>query len=155
MLVESNFTQEEMMVSHEAATHEIEVFIQSWSGEEQPMREMFSRFFRELSALDGVQFDFMARPGVSYSMRPKHVLQVDRKLFSIVDVIDDDPLQRWLSVCFFSDMITDPEQRGEVIPGGLDGADGYCFDLLENDADLAQYLLARLREAWAAAKELG
>ena len=44
-------------------------------------------------------------------------------LFAIIDVIDDDPQARWLSVCFYGDMITDPEGRGEVIPGGLAGAD--------------------------------
>ncbi|MBW2683786.1 MAG: hypothetical protein JRC69_09555, partial [Deltaproteobacteria bacterium] len=67
------------------------------------------------------------------------------------DVIDDDPAERWLSVCFYGDMIADPEQRGEVIPGGLAGSDGYCFDMFEDDKELADYLVDRLVEACAAA----
>lgn len=126
---------------------EIELFLDDWAGEDQPMRDWFQLFYKELSAIDGVQLSFVARPGVSYSIRPKHDSQTERELFAIVDVIDDDPGQRWLSVCFYEDMITDPEERGEVIPGGLAGSDGYCFDMFENDTSLADYLIARFKEA--------
>jgi hypothetical protein len=64
-----------------------------------------------------------------------------------MDVIDDDPENRWLSVCFYPDMITDPEEKGVLIPLGLLGEDGYCFDLEEWDADYLQYLETRLNEA--------
>jgi hypothetical protein len=37
----------------------------------------------------------------------------------MVDVIDDDPEVRWLSVCFYGEMITDPDEAGELIPEGL------------------------------------
>ncbi len=40
-----------------------------------------------------------------------------------------------------------PDERGELIPGGLAGKDGYCFDLSENDQESALYLLDRLKEA--------
>ena len=98
-----------------------------------------------------VRLQFVGRPGVSYSLRPRHRHQVGRDLFAMIDVIDDDPSARWLSVCFYEDMITDPEGRGECIPGGLAGADGYCFDMNEYDDDLVDYLIARLREAALAA----
>jgi len=133
------------------ANQQIETFLGEWSGDEQPMREWFRLFFTELQKLEGVSLKFIARPGISYSMRPKHVRQQQRDLFAIVDVIDDDPAERWLSVCFYGDMISDPEERGEVIPGGLAGDDGYCFDMYENDASLARYLVARLQEACLAA----
>lgn len=135
------------MSEQNGAQVEIEAFIASWEGENQPMRDWFTLFFQKITEMDAVELQFMARPGVSYSMRPKHSKQVDRDLFAIVDVIDDDPQERWLSVCFYGDMITDPQERGEVIPGGLAGSDGYCFDMYENDKELAQYLVQRLQEA--------
>ena len=143
---------EESMSGNEAAT-EIESFIESWAGDDQPMRDWFQRIYQELKSLPDVELQFAGRPGVSYSMRPKHVKQQGRDLFAIVDVIDDDPDERWLSVCFYEDMITDPEERGEVIPEGLSGSDGYCFDMFDNDEVLAQYLLARISEAAASASK--
>jgi len=134
-------------MGQDAVVQEIESFLRDWSGEEQPMRDWFSTIFTELTSIDGVEMDFVSRPGVSYSMRPKHPKQKGRDLFAMVDVIDDDPDGRWLSVCFYGDMITDPEERGEVIPGGLSGDDGYCFDMFDNDESLAKYLLTRLKEA--------
>ena len=60
-------------------------------------------------------------------------------------------IEQWFSVCFYGDMITDPEERGEVIPGGLAGSDGYCFDIYEADDASVSYLKARLEEAWSRA----
>lgn len=138
-------------MSEATAVQQIEAFLGEWAGDVQPMREWFRKFYNELSVLENVDFKFLARPGVSYSMRPKHSSQKDRELFAIVDVIDDEPAERWLSVCFYGDMITDPEERGEVIPGGLAGDDGYCFDMYEDDEAMALYLVDRLKEACAAA----
>jgi hypothetical protein len=134
-----------------SAESEIKSFLGAWPGEEQSMRNRFALFFSELTAIDSVELSFVARPGVSYSMRPKHTQQKERNLFAMVDVIDDDPEARWLSVCFYGDMITDPEERGEVIPGGLSGEDGYCFDMFDDDEGLAHYLVDRLKEAALAA----
>jgi hypothetical protein len=108
--------------------------------------------YQELVSMDGVTVNFVSRPGVSYSIRPKHRNQKERELFAIVDVIDDDPQDRWLSVCFYGDMISDPEERGELIPGGLAGSDGYCFDMYEDDETLTLYLIDRIREAGTAAQ---
>ncbi len=130
---------------------EIDAFMESWQGEDQPMRDRFQLFIGKLSAMEDVGLSFVARPGVSYSIRPKHNKQQERDLFAMVDVIDDDPEERWLSVCFYGDMITDPEERGEVIPGGLAGSDGYCFDMFDDDQSLVDYLLDRFNEAAAAA----
>lgn len=134
-------------MSENGAAAEIESFIEGWKGDDQPMRTLFQRFYDELKGLADVELQFAARAGVSYSMRPKHHNQHDRDLFAIVDVIDDDPSDRWLSVCFYGDMITDPKELGELIPGGLAGSDGYCFDVVNNDEVLAEYLLARIAEA--------
>lgn len=131
----------------------IDTFLASWSGDDQPMRSWFQLFYDKLKNMEGVSCSFVARPGVSYSLRPRHVNQTARELFAIVDVIDDDPEERWLSVCFYGDMISDPEEQGELIPGGLAGSDGYCFDMFEDDEALAAYLVKRLDEAGRAAEQ--
>lgn len=130
-----------------------DAFLELWRGEDQPMRSWFQLFYEKLKVMEGVTCSFVARPGVSYSLRPRHVNQTARELFAIVDVIDDDPQERWLSVCFYGDMISDPEERGELIPGGLAGSDGYCFDMFEDDEALAAYLAERLDEAGRAAAQ--
>ena len=140
------------MSANTAATTEIEAFLEAWGQEKQPMCNRFRMLYQELVSMDGVTINFVARPGVSYSMRPKHRNQKERELFAIVDVIDDDPQDRWLSVCFYGDMISDPKERGELIPGGLAGSDGYCFDMYEDDETLTLYLIDRIKEAGTAAK---
>lgn len=138
------------MVDKKNSETEIGCFLQEWgTGDEQPMRKWFQLFFDTVRMLEHVELQFVSRPGVSYSIRPKHSSQKDRELFAMIDVIDDT--ERWLSVCFYGDMISDPEERGEIIPGGLAGGDGYCFDMFEDDEDIAHYLVDRLVEAAAAA----
>ena len=139
------------MTTEMTAAQEIESFLEGWQGDTQPMRDWFRLIYQELSSIEGVSLTFVARPGVSYSIRPVHKSQTKRDKFAIIDVIDDDPSERWLSVCFYEDMITDPNQRGELIPGGLSGSDGYCFDMYDNDEELGRYLLERLKEAGATA----
>ncbi|KJS03795.1 MAG: hypothetical protein VR65_00340 [Desulfobulbaceae bacterium BRH_c16a] len=130
---------------------EIHAFLENWQDEGPSMRYVFNLLYNKLLTMAGVSLQFVGRPGVSYSLRPRHMDQADRHLFAMIDVIDDDPQARWLSVCFYEDMITDPEGRGECIPGGLAGADGYCFDMNEYDEDLVRYLVGRVNEAAAAA----
>jgi len=137
------------MAEKKNSENEIGRFLQEWkSGGELPMKKWFQLFFDTVRVMDNVELQFVSRPGVSYSMRPKHRNQKERDLFAMIDVIDD--AERWLSVCFYGDMISDPNGRGEVIPGGLAGSDGYCFDMFEDDEDLAHYLVDRLLEAAAA-----
>ncbi len=130
---------------------EIDTFLENWPGPNQPARDCFRLLYRELSAMAGVTLSFSPRPGVSYSLRPQHNAAVDRGFFAIVDVIDDEPENRWLSICFYQDMISDPQERGECIPGGLAGSDGYCFDVSGDDRELIEYLVVRLHEARNAA----
>jgi len=124
---------------------EVTAFVATWPDE--PMRRAFCELAEMMAELPGVACDFVARSGVSYSLRPRHEAQRERALFAMIDVIDDQP--RWLSVCFYEDMISDPEGLGDLVPGGLAGSDGYCFDLSEPD-HLA-YVRARLLEAFRAA----
>ncbi|WP_163336992.1 hypothetical protein [Desulfopila sp. IMCC35008] len=131
---------------------EIETFIGQWD-DESGMRECFIALYDTVRDIKDVELSLVARPGVSFSLRPKHLRQQDRNLFGMIDVIDDNPEERWLSVCFYEDMIEDPDGLGEVIPGGLAGADGYCFDMYEADKSLTAYIGQRLREAYVKAGE--
>ena len=131
---------------------EIKTFIDGWKDSPQQIRESFVRLKDHLDAKESLLYTFKARPGVSYSLRAKHMLQQTRELFVIMDVIDD-PEGRWLSICFYPDMITDPEERGNIIPLGLLGEDGYCFDYDEWDKEFLEYLGKRLDEAYTKASQ--
>lgn len=131
---------------------ELKNFIDGWKETPEKNREAFLRFKDHLESKDGVILDFKARPGISYSLRASHSNQKNRKLFVMVDVIEDEP--KWLSVCFYAEMIKDPDEKADMVPGGLLGEDGMCFDLEEWDDDLVQYIQIRLDEAFqSAAKE--
>ncbi len=130
---------------------ELNTFITNWKTHSLDMKNGFIMLIDSLKDKAGIEFDFVERPGVSYSLRPKHNHQKDRNLFAMMDVIDDNPEERWLSICFYEDMITDPEGMGELIPEGLSGSDGYCFDLYDHDEEELNYLKKRLEEAYVSA----
>jgi len=126
---------------------ELDTFLAEWEDNALQVKKSFGLLQNYLANKADLTFIFRARPGVSYSLRAKHILQTKRELFLIMDVIDD-PENRWLSICFYPDMIADPEDKGVLIPLGLLGEDGYCFDLEEWDEEYLEYLLARLDEAY-------
>ncbi|MFO7760042.1 MAG: hypothetical protein ACQES8_02530 [Thermodesulfobacteriota bacterium] len=127
---------------------EINKFMEKWTTDPINGKEIFGNFYKQVAAKKNVKLDFHARPGVSYSLRAANAEQTDRPLFVMVDVIDDDPDDRWLSVCFYGDMITDPDELGDLIPEGLLGSDGYCFDITESDPNLVKYIEKRIEEAY-------
>ena len=131
----------------------LETFIDNWTETESKTKQAFIEIYEHLKTLVDTTFEFNERPKVSYSLRPRHTSQKKRSLFAMVDVIDDDPQDRWLSVCFYKEMITDPDEAGELIPEGLLGEDGYCFDLYEYDKAEIKYLKQRLSQAHENAKE--
>ncbi|MBI9089915.1 MAG: hypothetical protein JEZ12_11925 [Desulfobacterium sp.] len=131
---------------------EIDAFLENWEENDTRTRQAFMELKDHIMAMEGVAVEFIARPGVSYSLRPKHENQTERTLFAMADVIDDDPSARWLSVCFYGDMVTDPDEEGDLIPEGLLGSDGYCFDLDEYDEKGVAYIKERLNDAYKAAK---
>ena len=45
-------------------------------------------------------------------------------------------------------MINDPDEVGDLIPEGLLGSDGYCFNIDEYDESTIEYIKVRLDEAW-------
>ncbi len=132
----------------------LENFIDTWKETPSKTKLAFIQIYEHLKTLEDTALEFKARPKVSFSLRPRHKNQKNKSLFAMVDVIDDDPEERWLSVCFYKEMITDPDDVGELIPEGLLGEDGYCFDLYEYDKDEINYIKTRLSQAWENAKGL-
>lgn len=130
----------------------IDAFLDDWKDNDTKTKQAFLELKDHIMTMEGVSVEFIARPGVSYSLRPRHKNQTDRTLFAMADVIDDDPSERWLSVCFYGDMVTDPDEVGDLIPEGLLGDDGYCFDLDEYDKNSVNYIKERLNDAYKAAK---
>jgi len=132
----------------------VDAFVEDWQESEAQPKKAFMRLREYLHGLDGCILEFNARPGVTYSLRGKHPAQKTRPLFVMVDVIDDDPSQRWISVCSYAHMVTDPDETGEYAPEGLFGEDACCFDVDGYEEDVLAYVEARIDEAFAsAAKE--
>ena len=130
---------------------ELNAFIEEWKETPEKNRETFLHFREYLSGKEDVALEFIPRPGVTYSLRAAHAAQKKKELFVMVDVIEDDP--RWLSVCFYGEMIKDPEEKGDFVPEGLLGEDAICFDIEEKDESLIRYVESRLDEAWRSASE--
>jgi hypothetical protein len=128
---------------------EIESFIAEWAGSPEQNKEAFVEFKEHLESMAGVSLSFHPRPGLTYSLRAFQAGQKEKPLFAMVDVIEDDP--RWLSVCFYDDMVSDPEEKGDFVPGGLLGQDARCFDLNQHSAEAVGYIKARMDEAYATA----
>jgi hypothetical protein len=124
---------------------ELNTFIEQWEETPAKTKEGFLHFREYLRNKEDVTLDFIARPGVTYSLRAVHANQQDKDLFVMVDVIED--VSRWLSVCFYGEMITDPEEKGDFVPGGLLGEDAVCFDLEKRDEALIRYIETRMDEA--------
>ena len=116
---------------------ELDEFMKNWVEDALGVRPIFEQLRKYLAGQADVEFEFNARPGISYSLRAKHKNQQKHPLFVLIDIIDDEPEERWLSVCFFAESLT-KEQRGngDVVPGGLMGRDACCFDVSEGDEDL-------------------
>ena len=132
----------------------LDQFLSEWPAGQAELKKMFETFRRGVSALAGAQESFLPRPGVSYSLRWELAGQSpdsQRPLFVMADVVPLGEDELMLSICFFQEDISDPDELGNGIPGGLYGQDGYCFDLEDDEPGLVDYCLARAIEAHAAA----
>ena len=133
-------------------THEeIETFINQWPENSNGCQAVFSRLYDFLKRLSSTRIEFHARPGITYSLRGIPENAGVFPLFVMIDVIDDEP--RWLSVCFYEELVNDDEGRGDSVPGGLLGEDGLCFDVESEDDELINYLQQLIAEACEAVTE--
>lgn len=124
----------------------LELFIKDWTDTPEKNRKAFLRLKECLTSKQGVNLDFIPRPGVTYSLRASHENQKNRTLFVMVDVIEDEV--RWLSICFYADLIKNPEEKGDFVPEGLLGEDAVCFDLMKYDGTELDYIEDRFDEAY-------
>ena len=125
---------------------EVSGLLENWAADNNGMKAVFTEMITLLDSLDGLVYSFKSRPGISHSLRA-NVDKGEEKILTLLDVIDDDPENRWISICFYAETITDPDEEGDLIPGGLMGEDGYCFDIFDNDPDSVNYLKDRITEA--------
>lgn len=123
---------------------EMETFVAEWPDDLEGNRANFLHLVERLKSVPGVTLEFISRPGLTYSLRAAKPGS-ERPLFAMIDVIEDAP--RWLSVCFFADLISDPEEKGDLVPDGLMGRDAHCFDITGGEDDLTRYVADRLTEA--------
>ena len=128
-------------------SQELDTFLEGWNVDPINAKTAFLAYRDFLASVPGVSFTFKSRPGVSYSLRARHEKQRGRELFVLLDVVDDEPESRWLSVCFYDAMITDPLELGDFVPRGLMGEDARCFNLDEEDDAMRAYIADRLRES--------
>lgn len=129
----------------------IERFTREWTTDQRRVRPLFLDLLARLTAWDA-SLDFVVREGVSASLRAAWPRPAsDRPLFCLVDVVQDEG-GPWLSVCFYADDVTDPENLGNLVPQGLLGEDGYCFDVEEPNPAVERYLAERMAQAAAAAR---
>ena len=129
----------------------LESFLAAWNVDPNHAKDALLAFKQLLTEAD-VSFEFKARPSISYSLRARHKAQKQRELFVLMDVIDDEPDQRWLSVCFYADMVSDPDEVADFVPKGLLGEDACCFNLEDHNPSMQAYIAERLREALNHAK---
>ncbi|XCN71295.1 MAG: hypothetical protein Q3M24_13340 [Candidatus Electrothrix aestuarii] len=132
---------------------ELESFLEEWQEGPERNKEIFLQYKEQMERDENIQLEFLPRPGITYSLRIAHKEQKARPLIAMIDVIEDAP--RWLSVCFYNDMITDPEEQGDAVPGGLLGEDAVCFDLEAWDDERVRYVASRLDEACQHAAQEG
>lgn len=137
------------MNDKETVEMKLSEFLRTWSTDTKNVKKAFIELKTHIVSKPNLMISFKSRPGVSHSLRAS-IMDSDEKeekLITLMDIIDDDPENRWLSVCFYADSINDPDEQGDLIPGGLMGKDGYCFDLFENDVTMVSYLKERIDEA--------
>lgn len=126
---------------------DIEDFLHDWQTDPLNAKKSFESYLSFLDKTPGILLSFKSRPGISYSLRAKHQAQNNRDLFALIDVVDDEPSSRWLSVCFYADLVSDPRNLGDLVPNGLFDEDAICFNLDEDDPDMREYIGAKLAEA--------
>lgn len=136
------------MFVNEKEKTEFSNFLGSWTNDPKNNKGVFFKLRDNIMKKENAVLNFKSRPGVSYSFRGSLEKQGENRLFVMADIIDDDPEDRWLSVCFYGDMITDPDELGNLIPKGLLGEDGYCFDIYEYDEPMISYIKQRINEAY-------
>lgn len=126
-----------------------ETYLEQWPAAQAAVKKALVELRAAALGLDGAAESFVARPGISHSLRydldPKPAGR-RRPVFFLIDVVEAGG-EHFLSVCFYEDEIEDPRELGNAIPQGLFQETGYCFDVDEYDREQIDYLRGRLSQA--------
>jgi len=128
----------------------IAAFVKTWTIDSAQTKDFFIECYQLIKDMADVSYEFIARPSITYSLRAKSS-KSKRPIFVLIDIIDDEPDNRWLSICFYADSLSDPDLLGDFVPKGLFNEDAICFDVENGDTQLHSYLLARIKEAYKSA----
>lgn len=135
------------MTSEQTAA-DLQAFLKDWTAQGGgAARKALQMILTRIDFLGDTDIQFLARPGISHSLRLRRLDQSARPLFLLLDVVGEKSAERWLSVCFYADTVSDPQELGDFVPGGLLGEDGLCFDVDGKDAELLEYVARRVEEA--------
>lgn len=139
---------DEEMFSTQTDFEDFSRILDQWRRDEHRIKDVFLGLVQRFREKDDATLSIVSRPGISHSLRARVKEEAgEGKLIAMVDIVDDDPDDRWLSICFYGECVTDPEGEGDLVPGGLLGEDGYCFNLFHNDESFISYLEQRIDEA--------
>ncbi len=124
--------------------------LDSWPRPQAALKEILLQLLQKAGSFSGLGLELVSRSGVSHSLR--FSIARKRPVVFLIDLVDLGGGDLMLSVCFYQDEISDPQELGNAIPQGLFQETGYCFDVEQGDAALLPYLAARMDQAWQAAQ---
>jgi hypothetical protein len=122
---------------------EIDEFLNTWVADTK-VKALFCLLYQNFKN-NKLQLTWQARPGACYSLYA--AMPGATTDFAKLDIVDDDPEERWLSLCITKDMADDPENFGECIPKLFNNQDALCFDIDENNENISEYLQNLLNNA--------
>jgi len=125
-----------------------------WPADQVGLAQAFEELTRSAVQMTQTVVEVITRFEVSHSFRAALIDPSGKRVrpvYFLVDVVVSSTDPWFLSVCYYEDEITDPEELGNPIPQGLFQETGYCFDVEDYDPELLGYLRERLAEAHARA----
>ena len=68
--------------------------LNGWAADDNGIKAAFIEIVELLESLEGLVYSFKSRPGISHSLRAS-IDNREKKLLTLMDIIDDDPANRW------------------------------------------------------------
>ena len=133
----------------------VQAVLAEWPADQEGLARAFEELTRAAAQMTQTVVEVITRLGVSHSFRAALVDPEGKRVrpvYFLVDVVVSSTDPWFLSVCYYEDEITDPEELGNPVPQGLFQETGYCFDVEDYDPALLGYLRDRLAEAHARAQ---
>jgi len=132
----------------------VQEVLAGWPADQEGLARAFEELTRSAAQMTETVVEVITRLGVSHSFRATLIDPSGKRVrpvYFLVDVVVSSSDPWFLSVWYYEDEITDPEELGNPIPQGLFQETSYCFDVGAYDPELLGYLRDRLAEAHARA----